>query len=372
MILTGKGYFLWRILQCEKGDPEKIAQAASDAGLSHMVIKIADGGFPYNYDKEKKIDYVPDVVKALRARNISVWGWHYVYGNYPKQEADIAIKRMQQLKLDGYVVNAEGEYKLPGRSVNARIFMSRLRDSFGSLPIALSSFRYPNTHREFPWQAFVERCDLVMPQVYWMKSHGDAGSQLKRTVKEYKSLFPQVTIFPTGPTFKEWGWMPYKEEVQEFMKVAKEMNLPGVNFYSFDQSRTAFLQDLWRVVKDFQWGEESHPKGLADQLIDALNNRKAEGVADLYLEDAIHIRPELIIKGTQSITSWIENLLNNIAPVGNFVIKSSQFLENTISFAWQLQHANTKVLLYGRDSIVCQGNKIRLHMTYFSKDELDN
>jgi len=370
MQLTGKGYFLWRIQQCENGNADRIADAASDAGLSHMIIKIADGGFPYNVDKEKNVDFVPDVIRALRARNISVWGWHYVYGNYPRQEADIAVKRINQLKVDGYVINAEGEYKIPGRSTNARIFMSKVRDNFPNLPIALSSFRYPNTHREFPWHAFVEHCDLVMPQVYWMKSHGDAGQQLMRCVKEYKALFPQVTIFPTGPVFKEWGWMPYKEEVDDFLKVAKDMGLPGVNFYSFDQGRLPLLKDLWKSVKEFQWGDQSHPKGLAEQLIDALNTREIGSILSLYEDQSYHIRPGSVIKGKEAINKWMEKFINDIAPLGKFIINSLKSFDNSISFAWQLQHANTTVLLYGKDVLMLHNNKISQHYSYFSEDPI--
>ncbi len=371
MALTGKGYFIWRIPQCEKGDPEKIAQAASESGLSHILIKIADGGFPYNVDKDKRVDYVPNVVKALRARNISVWGWHYVYGNYAKQEAEIAISRMRQLKLDGYVVNAEGEYKIPGRSVNARIFMSTVRDGLGNLPIALSSFRYPQTHREFPWQAFVERCDLVMPQVYWMKSHGDAAEQLVRTVKEYRALFPHVTIFPTGPTFKEWGWTPYKEEVLEFMKTAKDLGLPGVNFYSFDQSRQTFHRDLYDVVKNFQWNEEAHPRGVADQLVDALNARNLESLLSLYKDDAIHICTDLVSKGKEALKNWAQKFVNTVAPIGKFVINSSKSQDEIIFLSWQLQHANTSILLNGQDTIMLNDGKISQHLSYYSAESFE-
>jgi hypothetical protein len=79
-----------------------------------------------------------------------------------------------------------------------------------------------------------------------------------------------------------------------------------------------------------------------------------------------------VIKGTQSIMNWVQKLLNSVAPVGKFVINSSEFQEDVITFLWQLQHANTKVLLYGKDSLVCQGNKISQHLTYISENKLDD
>jgi len=371
MILTGKGYFLWRILQCEKGDPEKIANQASDAGLSHMIIKVADGAFPYNYDRDKKVDYVPDLVNALRARNISVWGWHYVYGGYPQQEAEIALKRAKQFSLDGYVVNAEGEYKLPGRSANAKIFMSILRKGLGSTPIALSSYRYPTLHREFPWSAFIERCDLMMPQVYWLKTHYKTGEQLPRSIREFKDIYPHLEIFPTGPTFKQWGWIPYKEEIIEFMNAAKTMGLPGVNFYSFDESRL-YMQDIWDFIKEFKWSDEVPSKGLPDQLIEALNSRNLDQISNLYRDNAIHIRPELTIQGKDSIKQWYQYMLTELIPEGTFSLSSASRQENTITFNWQVQNANTLILIYGQDTIGLVEEKISYHYSFFSSDPIES
>ena len=43
MNLTGKGFFLWNSAECEDGDPERIAALVESAGLSHLIIKVADG-----------------------------------------------------------------------------------------------------------------------------------------------------------------------------------------------------------------------------------------------------------------------------------------------------------------------------------------
>ena len=114
MALSGKGFFIWQIPNCEGGDAQKIAAEAKTAGLSHVLIKIADGIYTYNYDWAQHVDLAFPVAQALRAEGIQVWGWHYVYGNSPTAEADIAIKRIKELSLDGYVIDAETQYKEPG------------------------------------------------------------------------------------------------------------------------------------------------------------------------------------------------------------------------------------------------------------------
>lgn len=88
-ILNGKGMYLWIISRVEGGDPERIAQVAQDAGLTHVLIKVADRHFAYNMDSKTGKDNVPGVVDALRARGISPWGWQYIYGTNPAAEAAV-------------------------------------------------------------------------------------------------------------------------------------------------------------------------------------------------------------------------------------------------------------------------------------------
>lgn len=42
-MLQGKGFFIWQIQSCEKGNPDAIAAAAQAAGLTWVAVKIADG-----------------------------------------------------------------------------------------------------------------------------------------------------------------------------------------------------------------------------------------------------------------------------------------------------------------------------------------
>jgi hypothetical protein len=234
MKITGKGYYIWIVKYAENGDPDRITALAREANLSHVLVKIADGAFPYNIDLETGIDYARPLIKKLQASNIMVLGWQYVYGDYPNQEAEIAVSRALNLGVDGFVVNAELEYKTPGKAPAASQYMNILRSNLGSMPIALSSYRYPSYHPDFPWVNFLDRCDYNMPQIYWIQSHNNAGAQLQKSVNEFQNLRPFRPIIPTGPTFKQDGWIPTQQEVVEFMKVAQKLNLPGVNFWYWE------------------------------------------------------------------------------------------------------------------------------------------
>ncbi len=184
-MLNGKGFFIWQVKNCEGGQPDAIAARAQTAKLSHVLIKIADVTLAYGFN-QNNADLVKPVVEALRAKGIEVWGWHYVKGDDPDGEARIAIQRVKQLRLPGYVIDAEGEYKTLDKAPAARKFMTALRAGLGNLPIALSSYRFPSFHKDFPWQAFLEKCDLNMPQVYWEQAH-NPDVQLQRSVTEFAS-----------------------------------------------------------------------------------------------------------------------------------------------------------------------------------------
>jgi len=200
MGLTGKGFFIWKIRDCESGSPTGIAAAAQAAGLSHVLIKIADGMNHSNVDSAAGVDYVPTVVQALHNIAIQAWGWHYVYGGDPDGEAWNGGRRARALGLDGYVIDAEVEYKAAGMSSAAKRYVSDLRGYLGSMPIALCSFRFPSYQMELPWGEFLNKSDYNMPQVYWEQAH-NAGAQLTRSFREFQSLNPYRPYLATGATY---------------------------------------------------------------------------------------------------------------------------------------------------------------------------
>ena len=161
--------FLWRIQDCFNGSVSEITKKAVSSNYSHVLIKVANGIYSYNFDWERKIDLVPPLVQALKSKGIQAWGWHYLFGDQPNEEADKAISRIRQLGLDGYVLDAEGHYK--GKYNSAKIFMTRLRAEIKDIQVGLSSYRYPSVHPTLPWNDFLKRCDLNMPQVYWQNNH---------------------------------------------------------------------------------------------------------------------------------------------------------------------------------------------------------
>lgn len=366
MTLTGKGYFIWKVRFCENGDPDRIAALAKEAHLSHVLIKIADGAFPYNIDLDNGFDYVLPVVKKLQANNIAVWGWQFVYGDYPDQEAEIAISRALNLGIQGFVVNAEGHYSKPTKAPAASRYMNILRTHLGKMPIALSSYRYPSYHPNLPWTNFLDRCDYMMPQVYWMKSHNNAGLQLKKSFNEFKNIRPYRPMIATGPTFKEHGWMPTKEEVIEFMTVARQLDIPAVNFWYWEGCRRD-MPEYWNLVRDFKYGQQDDTQrqeetSFPEKYILAMNSKDPEKVLSLYSDDAVHIQPKDAIQGKPAIRKWIESQMRDLSKTGMILLNQSR-VRTSCHFRWEGTNQNG-VTLQGRDSLGLVDQRIKYHYSY--------
>jgi hypothetical protein len=250
MTLEGKGFFTYLLPQCESGDPAAILKMAQAAGLSHVIVKVADGTRPFGIDSAGN-DFTASVVYKLRNAGIAVWGWHYVYGNDPAGEAKTAVLRAQFLGLDGYVVDAEQEYKQPGKDKAARQFMSTLRSAL-DIPLILSAYRFPEYHPEFPWSAFLEFCDYHMPQVYWEQAH-NAGGQLRESKRQCDALPNARLYLATGAAYGTVdGWSATPADVNDFLNTAKALGIPAVNFFSWDYCR-ANLPATWKAISDFSW-----------------------------------------------------------------------------------------------------------------------
>ena len=297
MSLQGKGWFIWQIPRCEGGAPDAIAQKAATAGLTHVLIKIAERTYGVGFDKNGR-DQVPAIADALRARGIEVWGWHYIYGDNPAGEASIAIKRCTDLRVDGYVIDAESEFKLPGKAAVARTFMSALRAGLPNLPVALSSYRYPSLHPQLPWKDFLEKCDVAMPQVYWEQAH-NPDQQLVRSAGEFANpaLVGWARPFvPTGSAYGVGNWKASPDELKRFLEKAVSLGVPAVNFYSWDYAAAPANTALWDKVAGFNW-PGPRPQDFVTRFFNALNTGEVESVVELYHVDAGHVTAERTVIG---------------------------------------------------------------------------
>lgn len=374
MTLTGKGMMIWKIPNCEGGDPDKIASIAYKGGFSHILIKIADGTVAYNKNKTTGEDYIPDVVDALRAKGLGVWGWHYIYGYYPSSEAAIAISQVNKYSLDGYVIDAEAEFEATGMSTAASTFMTALRKGLPSTPVALCSFRWPSYHPSFPWSTFLNKCNFNMPQVYWMSAHNPAY-QLEKSLNEFKAMSPSLPLMPTGPAFSENSWTPTAAEVITFLDTARSLGMNAANFFSWDECQN--LTTLWNAIYNYSWPYSSSSGDSGDDtpveeedmtatIIKALNTHDLDTIMALYTATSVHIDAESTIQGTDAIRAWYGDLLTNKLPSGKFKLGHNTISGTTRHYNWTATSTSGSVT-DGTDTLgLADDGKIAYHYTFFN------
>jgi hypothetical protein len=252
-MIEGKGQFMWVLSRCEGGDPMAIADEAQRAGLSHVLIKVADGPYAFNHEAN-----ISGIVLALHRLGIKVWGWQYIYGYRPIEEAKIGASRTISFDMDGFVVNAEREFKRLGMDAVARQYMRQIKEEFTiGFPIGLSSYRFPRYHMAFPWQTLRSYCDFDMPQVYWEGAHNPAN-QLEMSHAEFKRMTPQLPYVATGSAYTRGDWAATPEDIEYFMDNASTLGLSGVNFWEWGHTRK-YLPDVWDAIADYEREEGDPP-----------------------------------------------------------------------------------------------------------------
>jgi hypothetical protein len=365
-MLTGKGMFIWKIQECHNGDISEIIRKSVRSNYSHVLVKVANGIYSYNFDWEKKIDLVPPLIQALKNEGIQAWGWHYLFGDQPYEEAQKAISRIRGLGLDGYALDAEGHYK--GKYNAAKTFMSQLTAAITDIPIALSSYRYPAYHPQLPWNEFLKKCDLNMPQVYWMHAN-NPGAQLKKCINQFQNLQYTPPIFPTGPACTEHGWTPTIPEIVEFMDTAKQLNLAGVNFWEWSNMHNYLPAEYYRTIRDYEWDAGPRPPDdIAELYIQALNSKNADQVKALYRNDAVHITSERTVQGNGAIKTWFNSLFNEILPNATFNLAGFTGSGNIRHINWTASSSAGDVQ-NGQDTMGLIDNKIAYHFTEFSVEK---
>ncbi len=364
MDLKGKGFYIWKIKNCEGGDPDKIAARAREAQLTHVLIKIANGIYAYNYDWDQHLDLVPPVAQALKARGIKVWGWHYLYGDSPIGEARKAVERVQELSLDGYVIDAEGPFKKPGKRDAAKRFMQELRRSLPNYPIGLTSYRYPSYHPQFPWREFLEGVDFNMPQVYWVSAH-NPGAQLTRSLREFQSMTPFRPLMPIGAAYRAGTWLPTPGEVVEFLRTTQSLNLSSASFWEWSFARSDYLIQVWDAIRDYSWSGSPVPSDIVEQYIAHLNSRDPQKVVSLYAPSAAHVSGSQTVTGPQAIRTWYQTLFTNVLPHGKFTLAGFTGTGNSRHFTWTATSSQGKVH-DGNDVFGLLNGKIVYHYTFFN------
>jgi len=282
--LSGIGMWLWLIDSCEGGDVEKIASKAQEYELSWVAPKAGQGTAWYYRNQEK----IKPLAKALHAKGIRVFPWGWVFGrtqtapynSIARLEGEMAFRIIHELEADGWIVDAEADWKRTQLNMHleAPKYMEPLSDL--SVPILVSTYRYPKVHREFPYKAWQNtfkphRGDGWVPQVYWeFDSREYAGDyQLQESFNQYNSLgyLSQNEAYHPAPSVYGRGtWKATSTQVLYFSERVRTLELSSYIPWSWQHMQAAHwdgLRTTWYRPDSSSLPPISEPEPLPEGAI---------------------------------------------------------------------------------------------------------
>jgi len=181
----GKGIWIWRLGK-DTPDVNSIIKKCHKKLVKWVAIKLGNGT---NYwpdegceDYENQCGYSMDqwladngyadiskVFEQFHNANpaIKVFAWHYVYGDYPLEEAEVANRILDIPGIDGLVIDVEEEYEGQGKEDAAVSYMQAIRIEHPESFVACNTWGNPDAH-SVPYAEFGFYCDAFMPQAYWI------------------------------------------------------------------------------------------------------------------------------------------------------------------------------------------------------------
>jgi hypothetical protein len=172
------------------------------------------------------------LVQELHASGLHVCAWQYVYGNFPRQEANVAATAVQD-GADCLIIDAESEYE--GKYVAAQSYITQLRSEIGQgFPVALAGFPYVDYHPGFPYSIFLGPggAQYNTPQMYWV----DIGTSVN-TVYAHTYAYNNVYERAIDPLGQVYGNPPLGQ-LMRFRQLSRTYGAAGVSWWDWQQATT--------------------------------------------------------------------------------------------------------------------------------------
>ncbi len=282
----GKGLYVWNVIDMP-GNWDLKFQAM---GITWIAVKIADGVNSSNLrrlDCGGKVDDILGLfIYDAKCAGMMVLGWQYVYGFNPEDEAKKAAQRVEKFNLDGFIIDAEHQYK--GKRNQAQRYSAILRRLLPDTPIGLSTYRFPEIHPTLPYREFLDICDFNAPQMYWNK--GKAGQELAESYEQYLEI-KELPFIPAGRAYYGEGFpRPTSEEVVHFLDMAQSIGCPAAFFWSADAlyHRTRPLPEIREAIGGYKWSPPVKPPIVVDAKTLILKD------VEIQIEDRVYANTDPI------------------------------------------------------------------------------
>jgi hypothetical protein len=184
-------------------------------------------------------------------------------------------------------------------------------------------------------------------------------------MRQFQTLAPYRPILPTGAAFRQNNWQPTPEQVHDFLRTVKALNLSATNFWEWSFARSNYLQEVWATIRDFPWDVAPAPRDICTTLVEALNTRNADNAAGLYAPAAIHTNAARTAQGAAAILAWYNQLFTQILPEARFTLGGYSGTGSSRNFHWTAVSPLGQVL-NGNDTLGLVGERIVYHFTWFT------
>lgn len=270
----GKMVFIYNLADCGMGSNMPfMVSVLKAAKINEVTVKIHDGTYDVwsSFTPNNKM-LLPEFVPLAKAAGIKVRGYGYVRGltvDHAKAEAAKAVSIANALGLNGYDIDAEGEYDQLGKSDEAAAFVAGIQSLRSKMTVSLCSYRYPDVHPNFPWSAFLAGVDLHMPQVYWQGDTRVTGPTIQ-LLESYKQLMARKVLpfVPVGSAYCEHGWCATPAQVENFSAGAKTLGLKAIHFW--DLKHAYGSPPMWAAISALDWGGGVIPPPDGEETVTAL------------------------------------------------------------------------------------------------------
>jgi hypothetical protein len=237
--MKGLGFLVWKLSSVF---PLAGTIAAwKEIGVTWISIKLRE--HIYQYNRSVDAGTLEEFLAACKAAGIEVGCWNFVHTTDLVRQAQAISSDIAEFDMKHLMIDAEQNSRVypgalwktqSGTDRLAKVYMDGLGVPAG-FPVGLCTYRYPELHREFPFEAFLDHPTLTMinPQVYWV--HADnPGEQIALSLRQYRRL-SNKDFYPVGAAYSEAGWEPSAQEIAEFSDVSK--NFDAHSFFRWGQAK---------------------------------------------------------------------------------------------------------------------------------------
>jgi hypothetical protein len=254
-----RGMWIWELPDTGGGSVASIIARAHRYEIGTLYIKSSDGTSMWS-------QFNRATISAFKAAGLRVCAWQFVYGSYPRYEAQAGANAVR----DGascLVIDAEGQYE--GKYYQAQVYIQRLRQLIGtSFPVALAGLPYIDYHPSFPYSVFLGPggAQYNMPQMYW----DDIGTSVQ-AVYAHTYLYNRIYLRPIYPLGQVYN-SPPTAQIVRFRQFLTVYGAVGVSWWDWQQASSAEWSAISKWVPSLAGttaapGEATIAKGAAGDLV---------------------------------------------------------------------------------------------------------